>query len=157
MLELLPEAVMMKPQHEIFANENDVDVLFRPPIIGASFQLGAWGPCHQEEESGKMVCTSEDDKDDCSCSLCISSETQDRDNETGDRANEDEGTLRRVSFCEKPQVRHYTKVLPEEWNRLYYSCHEIQKMMDEYKRELAEREIAEGQGTIVLPDNVGVR
>jgi hypothetical protein len=151
MLEVLSDSGIKKPQHEMFADENDMDLLFRPPTIGASFQLGAWVSCHQEETNNSKnvpMCrqkdANDDDDDDCSWSSRESCESQDSDDDSTDQGvDNDKSTPKRVSFCDNPQVRYFTKALPEEWSRLYYSCHEMQKFVEEHKKELAEKQIAE--------------
>lgn len=42
----------------------------------------------------------------------------------------------KVRFCEQPpQVVSYELCSPEEHSRLYYSCHELQKIIDEMRQE----------------------
>jgi hypothetical protein len=41
----------------------------------------------------------------------------------------------RVRFCGNIRVRHYEKSDPEDWVHLYYSAHELQRMMDSYVKE----------------------
>ena len=41
----------------------------------------------------------------------------------------------RVRFCCNIQVRLYEKSDPEDWVHLYYSAHELQRIMDSYAEE----------------------
>jgi hypothetical protein len=154
LLEALSESGIKKPQHEMFADENDMDLLFRPPTIGASFQLGAWMSCQQEEETkiSESVTINkqnddngdDDDGNDCHLSPCNSCEGRDSDDDSTDQCvDNDKSTPKSVSFCDNPQVRYFAKILPEEWGLLYYSCHEMQKFAEEHKKELVEKQIAE--------------
>ena len=53
-------------------------------------------------------------------------------------------TPTRVSFSdEEPQIHFIPRTSPEDWSRLYYSCHELQKIVDE--RRLEEQENGEDE------------
>jgi len=48
---------------------------------------------------------------------------------------EPQDTSRRVSFGEDPKVHVFIKPSLEYWGDLYWSCHELQKIMDEHRME----------------------
>jgi hypothetical protein len=85
----------------------------------------------------------DDDEEECSWSSFESGERQDNDDITDQGVDNDKSTPKRVTFCDSPQVRYFTKALPEEWSGLYYSCHEMQTFVEEHKKELAKKQVAE--------------
>lgn len=162
----------MRPQHTLCAVENEVDalLLFDAPLTGASFQLGAWGPTAVENDKRYRCPPHSDDEykssdDDGSWSSCglddndLRKSTTLNDKTKCSSLEPDENLLccspRRVRFSEITQVRFVTSTLPEDWSRLYYSGHEIQKMMDDHRAELnKEEEAAQTKSTATLQAEV---
>jgi len=106
---------------------------------GASFSLAAWGaaaPCHACEHDDKEEQLHKPK------SWHRSSFESDRDNWSVSSSEEASVTSgRRVRFStSEPQVRHYTKPTSDDWSLLYYSCHELQKIVDEYRMEEQEEQ-----------------
>lgn len=97
----------------------------------------------------------DDDETDSSCSewSVLSDETREenegslkstsKDEEEGDKKKE---CRRVVHFCENvvTEIRILPRISPEEHNLLYYTTHELQRIIDEYRRGLLCQRVARG-------------
>ena len=113
---------------------------------GATFTLASWGPCHDVDDDDDDSDDDDDninnnkeqvltpwrtllpqhEHDDCWSSASLSS------------SEHNILARRKVRFHDTPQIRHYDKPTEEHWSRLYYSCHELQKIVDDYRLEQQE-------------------
>jgi len=123
----------------ITADENDVDDFLDLSAfaVGATFSLSAWSttsaPCHAFEQ--------QDEQDNqCHATSSIPSSRRRPPYESSDSSSSvvssDEYATRRVRFSPAiSEVRIYERPTAEDWSSLYYSCHELQKIVDEYRQE----------------------
>jgi hypothetical protein len=122
----------------------------------ASFGISAWTPSSSGYESDDF---DEDDEDDSArdnlCYRWRSSPSKPQEKPrgstaaalptcSGDSTQMDASTscpiakclrITRVRFLEVPEIRLYEGVDKEQLGALFYSCHELQKMIDEAKKE----------------------
>lgn len=123
---------------------------------GASF---SHSPCHCDDESDVPAswrhhfdCNNEDESNvplswrrppyECH---------DDDDNDSSDSSSSDR---RRVRFSPDHEIRTYDKPTLQDWNRLYYSCHELQKIVDDYRLEQqAEKEWEQECSSLVVGGN----
>jgi hypothetical protein len=104
---------------------------------GATFSLSAWGPCpcddddendQQEQQSMPLSWR----RPPCENNDCWSDSSDDE---------EEDSSKRRVRFSlEENEIQIVERPTPQEWNRLYYSCHELQKIVDDYRLEQQEEQ-----------------
>lgn len=123
----------------ITPDENDVDDFLDLSAFaaGATFSLSAWSttsaPCHAFEP--------QDEQDNqCHATSSIPSSWRRPPYESSDSSSSvvssDECATRRVRFSAAiSEVRIYERPTAEDWSSLYYSCHELQKIVDEYRQE----------------------
>lgn len=133
----------------ITADENDVGDDFLDfsafSAAGASFSLSAWAPCHVEQENNEQVVHNNNDTASISPWRRPPCESHHESfSSSWSISSSDE--QRRVRFsAEICQVRLFDKPTTDDWNRLYYSCHELQKIVDEYRLEQESEQDFEGK------------
>lgn len=135
-------------------SQDDIDMdrfLSSCGIRDPGFQLGAWGAeedknaCDQETSHAE---TDEVEHESLSCGKrSVSQESHILTSDCGEAlvfsfesaSLQEDNCLspRRVQFCECPvtEINYYPKPPSGDWSLLYYSAHELQKMLDERAAE----------------------
>jgi hypothetical protein len=138
----------MKPQHEQQQQKSSDDERFinaptsHNKITAPCFRLGAWGDAGATGEPSlnlpfvfpESTTWDNDDDDSQSCDWSVASS---EDSSVYWDANAKfENSESRVRFCPDlvSDVRHYTKPCHEDCKNMYYTAHELQRMIDDFVR-----------------------
>ena len=136
MLEMNSTAIITTDEHDL----DDFLNLSAFPAAGATFSLSAWSaapaPCHasfeQEEEEEE---NHHNDHPTSSIPLSWRRPPCESNDSSSASSSSNQGATRVRFSADISSVRIYDKPTAEDWSRLYYSCHELQKIVDEYRQE----------------------